>query len=70
MKITNSQVQQIQTRLKDIIDNIVANMEILGDEELSDTFLRPILTIAIQISDEVFIQTKDNINEVEILKLK
>lgn len=66
IKITNIQVQQIQERLQDIIDNISGNIEVLNNKEISDVFLRPILTIAIEISDEIYIQTRNNINDVEI----
>lgn len=66
MKLTNLEVKKLQERLQDIIQNIDANMEIVGNEEISMTFLQPIMKAATEMSDKIFIQTKDNINEVEV----
>lgn len=66
MKLTNSEVKRLQERLQDIIQNIDANIEIVGNEEISITFLHPIMKVATEMSDKIFIQTKDNINEVEV----
>lgn len=66
MKLTNLEVKKLQERLQDIIQNIDANMEIVNNEEISITFLQPIMKVATEMSDKIFIQTKDNINEVEV----
>ena len=66
MELTNTEVKMLQDRLGDIIQNINANMTVCGNEEISDTFLEPIMRIACDISDKIFIQTKDNKNEVNI----
>ena len=66
MKLTNLEIKRLQERLQDIIQNINANMEMIDNEEISCTFLQPIMKVASEISDKVFIQTKDNINEVKI----
>ena len=66
MKLTNLEVKRLQERLQDIIQNIDANMEIVGNEEISMTFLQPIMKVATEMSDKIFIQTNDNINEVEV----
>lgn len=66
MKLTNLEVKRLQERLQDIIQNIDANMEIVGNEEISMTFLQPIMKTATEMSDKIFTQTKDNINEVEV----
>ncbi len=66
MKLTNTQVKLLQERLHDIINNVDANIEIINDETINDAFLRPIMRLATDMSDKIFIQTKDTINEVEI----
>ena len=66
MKLTNLEVKKLQERLQDIIQNIDANMEIIGNKTISTTFLHPIMKVATEMSDKIFIQTKDNINEVEV----
>ena len=66
MKLTNLEVKKLQERLNDIIQNIDANMEIISNEEISITFLQPIMKVATEMSDKIFIQTKDTINEVEV----
>ena len=66
MKLTNLEVKRLQERLQDIIQNINANMEIVTNEEISTTFLHPIMRVATEMSDKIFIQTKDNINEVDV----
>lgn len=66
MKLTNEQVKKVQKALSDILTNIEVNMEILGDEKLSDYFLQPIIKCTADISDKVFIQTKDTINEINL----
>jgi hypothetical protein len=66
MKLTNLEVKRLQERLQDIIQNIDANMEIISNEEISMNFLQPIMKVATEMSDKIFIQTKDTINEVDI----
>lgn len=66
MRLTNLEVKNLQERLQDIIQNIDANMEIIGNDIISDEFLLPIMNMAVKISDELFIQTKDTINNINI----
>jgi len=66
MKLTNTEVKLLQERLKDIINNIDSNMGIINNEEINETFLQPILDLTVNISDKVFIQTKDTLNEINI----
>lgn len=66
MKLTNTEVKRLQERLQDIIQNIDANMDIVGNKEIAHTFLLPIRKVATEISDKIYIQTKDNLNDVNI----
>lgn len=64
MKLTILEIKRLQERLYDIIHNIDDNMEIVNNENISMTFLQPIMKVAIEMSDKIFIQTKDNLNDV------
>ena len=66
MNLKNSEVEQLQKRLQDIIQNIEANMEIINDKTISDNFLFPIMKLATKISDDIFVQTKDTVNHIEV----
>lgn len=66
MKLTMREVKELQERLNDIIQNINGNMEIISNKTISDMFLRPIMKTATEISDEIFIQTRDMTFDVEI----
>lgn len=66
IKITNQELKKVQAALSDILTNIESNIEVLGDEKLSDYFLQPIIRCTADISDKVFIQTKDTVNEIHL----
>lgn len=66
INLTNKQVKELQNVLHDIIQNIGANMEVLGNEDISNYFIQPIMNCATDMSDKVFIQTKDTINEIKL----
>jgi len=66
MTLTNQQLKCLQNGLRDIVNNIEANMDIIGNEEINNTFFLPIMKIAADISDKVFTQTKDTIHEINL----
>ena len=66
MKVNNQQLKEIQKSLQDIIDNIAVNMDMIQDEEIKMTFLQPIMKSATDISDKVFIQTRNTIHEINL----
>ncbi len=66
MKLTNREVKDLQKRLDDIIQNITVNMEMMESKDIPIYFLEPILRVAVDISDKVFIQTKDTENEIKL----
>lgn len=68
MKLTNLEVKRLQEKLHDIIQNIGTNLEMAEseNEEIAHAFIQPIMNLATEISDKVFIQTKDTVNEVKI----
>ena len=66
MELKNSEVKLLQERLHDIINNIEANMEIINNNEINEIFLEPIMRVVTNISDKVFIQTKETLNNVKL----
>ena len=66
MKVNNQQLKEIQKSLQDIIDNIAVNMDMIQDEEIKMTFFQPIMKSATDISDKVFIQTRNTIHEINL----
>jgi hypothetical protein len=66
IKLTNTEVKSLQKSLHDIIQNIDANIQIINNKEISNLFLEPIMRLTTEMSDKVFIQTKDTINEINL----
>lgn len=68
MKLTNLEVENLQQRLNDIIECIDVNREIIEQYniDIAITFIQPIMDVATNISNQIFLQTKDNLNDVEI----
>ena len=64
MKIKNKDVTKVQASLNEIIESISANMASLDNNELAIYFLQPIMKLACETSDKLFIQTRENENEV------
>lgn len=68
MKLTNLEVENLQQRLNDIIECIDVNREIIEQYniDIAITFIQPIMDVATNISNQIFLQTKDNLNDVEL----
>lgn len=68
MKLTNLEVKNLQQSLNDIIECIDVNREIVEqyNVDIAITFIQPIMDVATKISNQIFLQTKDNLNDVEL----
>lgn len=68
MKLTNLEVKNLQQSLNDIIECIDVNREIVEqyNVDVAITFIQPIMDVATNISNQIFLQTKDNLNDVEL----
>ncbi len=68
MKLTNLEVKNLNQCLNDIIECIDANREIVEqyNVDIAITFIQPIMDVATNISNQIFLQTKDNLNDVEL----
>lgn len=68
MKLTNLEVENLQQRLNDIIECIDVNRELMEqyNVDIAITFIQPIMDVATNISNQIFLQTKDNLNDVEL----
>ena len=66
IKISNTEVKALQKGLHDIIHNIEANIEVINNYKITDIFMEPIAKFAAEISDKIYVQTKDTVNEINL----
>ena len=64
-KLTNQDVKVLQEQLHEILNQIDMSMDVVKKGSIKDV-LEPIKRLTVDISDKVFVQTKDSINIINL----